>query len=478
MQHTEHEIEQTRWLDEQLAELATLQEIGLQLNSKPEIDHVMQTTLDWAMHTTCAISGTISLLEQAKAHGGARPSSGQATWEAELHSHPPAPSPVQGQPVLRVIAHRGYSPGCSASAEMAQYWQTPWPAKSELAGQVVHTGETAVINDVAYASHDTDDIESTVSPRSHLVTPIKRQDRMIGLICLESTVPNGFTAAHVSFLARMADLAAIAIENAQLYEQMNQRIAELEALRKTGLELSSSRNLEAVLDSILTHSQALTGADHIAISLYDERRGLYQQKELPSAETWDHPFTPEDQDQIADGVAREVAHAGKAQVVYNNRGPSPQEDAALQMSTIASIPLIKSNGLLGVLTVSFQKTRTFTQDKVRVLHLLADQAAIAIENAQLYAEMQHAQDAKNDLISAALHEFKTPMTSIQGYAKLIALQESGPITEQQKAYLDVIQKNIQRINALIDNLIDVSSTEPGPMLRHTGNEAGRAVAVE
>ena len=306
MQHIDHKIDQMQWLDElagrpgderpderldkQLAELATLQEIGRQLNARLELGHVMQTTIEWAMHTTCAISGTISLLDQAKTQD------------------------------------------------------------RERASGVVHTGEAVVINDVPCAPPDpgpdaaprptfrvgrgASGIEPTVTPCSYLVTPIKRQEKIVGLISLQSMVPDGFTAAHVSFLARMADLAAIAIENALLYEQMNRRIAELEALRK------------------------------------------------------------------------------------------------------------------------------------------ADQAAIAIKNAQFYAEMQHAQDAKHDFISAALHEFKTPMTSIQGYAKLIALQESGPLTEQQKVYLDIIQKNIRRINALVDNLIDAL-----PDKASGGKEPGRTAPV-
>ena len=436
-----------RALDERLVELATLQEIDRQINAKLDMDHVMQTMLDWAMHTTCALSGTISLLEPTEAPVVANPGSEQATWTAAVHAPPSAPHPAQGQHVLRVIAHRGYS------TEMAKHWHIPWSTDSGLAGQVMQTGETAVSNNVP---HDTDYIDPTVSPCSHLITPIKRENRVVGLICLESTVPNGFTEDHVALLTCMADRAAIAIENAQLYEQTNRRITELESLRNTCLELTSSLDLEGVLDSIVAHSQALAGADHIALFLYDERQErLCLKRELSSSVKRDPSPVPTSPNQIAQEVARE----GKARVAYN----------AQQMSTIASIPLIKANCLLGVLNVSFQKPNTLTRANLRTLHLLADSVAIAIDNAQLYAKMEHIQEAQNEFISAASHEFKVPVTSIQGYAKLIALPVSGPITEQQKAYLDVIQKNIQRIHALVDDLMDYSNNGSKPTLHRVGN---------
>jgi GAF domain-containing protein len=302
----------------------------------------------------------------------------------------------------------------------------------------------------------------TADPRSHLIVPIKRHTQVMGVIGLESILPNGFTADNIDFLTHLAEHAAIAIENAQLYGQTKRRIAELESLQKISLGLTSSLQLEAVLDSIVLHSHRLIGADQVAIYLYDEQEEkLYYGTKLSDKGTETLPI-PIDSDQIT----TEVARRRKAIVIHNAQGQHSLSDVvhplnnSKQGEAIASIPVIKSNRILGILDVLFQSPHVFTRGELHTLNLLADQAAIAIENAQLYAGMQRARDAKNEFISAISRDLKVPMTLILGYTRLLAMKSSDPITEQQKAFLEIIQKNVRRLNELVDSLQDLSNTEP------------------
>jgi signal transduction histidine kinase len=406
-----------RALDERLDELSTLQEIDRQINAKLDFRHVINTTLDWAMRITSAVAGTLSMLSE------------------------------DGQSLL-VVAHRGYP------ESIARFWDTPWPTTEGIVGRVARTGEPALVEDTV---QDADYVDLMVSVRSHLSAPIKRQDQVIGVLSLESVEPNGFSADHVALLMRLADHATIAIENASLYDQMQHRVAELAALQQISLDLSSQLDVNAVLDSIVTNAQMLVLADHVTLYLYDahqdalsfgtglSRKGKEQHAPVPIADN-----------QLASTVARR----GESIVIHDTLGHDMVPVDRWPIGAIASIPL-RAESVLGVFDVAFDKPHAFTSDDLRVLNLLANQAAIAIKNAQLYADVQRANDAKSEFVGIVSHELKLPMTSIQGYARLLMMGAGGEVTENQREFIDVILNNVNRMSDLVTDLQDSSRIESG-----------------
>ena len=92
---------------------------------------------------------------------------------------------------------------------------------------------------------------------------------------------------------------------------------------------------------------------------------------------------------------------------------------------------------------------------------LSDHAAIAIANAQLYSEVQAANEAKSEFVSFVAHELKNPMTSIKGYTELLAKGAVGSITDMQANFLDTIHSNVERMSTLVSDLNDNSKIEAG-----------------
>lgn len=404
-------------LDERVAELATLQEIDTQLNVRLDFDYVMSRTLEWAMHITAAVAGTLALVSEDRGY-------------------------------LRVVAHRGYPP------EVEPHWDTLWPVDEGIVGRVVQTGEPVIDGEVA---HHGDYVDARFSPRSHLVAPIKREGQVIGTISLESDEASGFTVEHLAFLMRLADHAAIAIENVRLYEQTNQRVAELTALQQISLDLTSSLDIGAVLESVAGNTRSLTQADEITIYLYDEREDtLFFGSGLSRQGKEDRPTIPIPENQLTISVARR----GESIVVHDSTD-SPYKLARFGIGAIASIPLQKAGHVLGVFDVTFRQAHHFAQDELRALNLLADQAAIAVQNAQLFLEVQRADEAKSEFVSTVSHELKVPMTSIQGYARLMTLGAAGPLSQQQLEFADTILRNVERMGNLITDLLDLSRIESG-----------------
>lgn len=420
-------------LDERVAELATLQEIDRQINLKLDFQHVMDMTLEWAMRITGAAAGTLCLVSE-------------------------------DQQALQAVAHRGYPP------QIEPYWDTPWPIQEGLMGDVVRTGEPVLIENVA--QHSTY-IDSVVSTRSHLAVPITREDQIIGVISLESAEPTEFSADHLAFLMRLADHATVAIENARLFEQSNRRVDELSALQRISLDLTSHLDLNSVLESIAANARTLIRADQVTIYLYDEHKdvlafgtGLSKQGQE------DRPPIPIHRNQLTTTVVRQ----GKPVVIHDSRHHPLLSGGDWPVHAMASIPLQKAGHVLGAFDITFEAPHTFTPDELRVLNLLADQAAIAVDNAQLYDNARRANKVKNEFIDAVSREFRAPMTSAQGYAKLLTIGAGGALTEQQEEFATTILRNMEHMSNQIADLVNISRIESGKIkITPTATDLSRLV---
>jgi len=224
--------------------------------------------------------------------------------------------------------------------------------------------------------------------RSWLGVPLVTQDRVIGMMTLDSAQPDYFTSDHARLAAAFAGQVAVAVENSRLYTQAQQRVVELETLQRTSLKLTSSLDLSDVLDSIAESALDLVGASDCLIYLYDEAsRGFSFGASLGRWAAKGAVISPRDA-----GLTAAVIREGRP-VVVNDAASHPlyaaTEAKQWEIQAIAGFPLQRAGRVLGVFHVVFvEQAHTFREEELRVLGLLADQAAIAIENARLYEEAQ------------------------------------------------------------------------------------------
>ncbi len=166
-------------LDRRVQELSLFQRIDQQLNKSLDLDRVLSLALDWAVAHTGAEGGSIGLIEQ------------------------PDETAV---PILNLLAHKGendLSHSIQVSAQHPILAKILVEAKSIFTQNI--TSEQSIDGTLAY---------------EQLAVPILREGTIIGLITLESNRPNAIDAEDVAFVERLADRAAVAIENSRLYEQI------------------------------------------------------------------------------------------------------------------------------------------------------------------------------------------------------------------------------------------------------------------
>lgn len=221
---------------------------------------------------------------------------------------------------------------------------------------------------------------------SWLGVPLLLRDRVIGLLNLDRVMPNGFSNDEITMVQLFAVHASTAIENARLYEKEEERAAELEALRQASISLTSSLELQSVLDAILKSAlKLLRDANNGHIFLYSNEDGgrLSFGASLWSDGRYGEPIAVPRPDGLTATVARTgeiiVVNDIKTNELYRN-APSDWHGA------IVGLPLKIGFQVVGVMNISYETPRQFTEDDIHLLHMLGVQAAIAIENARLFEQ--------------------------------------------------------------------------------------------
>jgi PAS domain S-box-containing protein len=226
--------------------------------------------------------------------------------------------------------------------------------------------------------------QEPASAQSIAVAPLLIKEEVTGtLTVLNAEGKPAFSENDLALVSMLASQAAIVIQNAQLYHSAQQRVEALETLSRTSLQLTSSLDLSTVLDDIAASALALVGATDCHIYLYDEARETF----AFGTALWDDgrrepAVTAPRRTGLTATVARE------AQPIIINDAPhhplyASPEAQKWNVQAVAGFPLKKAGKVVGVFTIAFTKPHSFSEDELRVLGLLADQAAIAIENARL-----------------------------------------------------------------------------------------------
>jgi len=136
----------------------------------------------------------------------------------------------------------------------------------------------------------------------------------------------------------------------------------------------------------------------------------------------------------------------------------------------AAFPLRIGGCTIGVLDIHSLRADAFDKDDVKVLQGVADQIAIAIENARAYElereaarQLREAEEMRRRFLAHMSHELREPLTNIIGFSRVILKGIDGPISDQQRSDLEVVYANGQHLLGLINDLLDVAQIEAGLM---------------
>jgi signal transduction histidine kinase len=236
---------------------------------------------------------------------------------------------------------------------------------------------------------------------------------------------------------------------------LNDRVEELSVMQRIDRELNASlevgRAMRITLEWALRQSKSDAGLIGVlegngmrltAQQGYDEIEETYKDSPIP----------------LEQPALRAAIESGQPQRISLDDSHPGLLPGALTQTVI---PIRREAAVIGLVVLECKMDESQVGQDLVFLSRLSDHAAIAIANAQLYNEVQRANDAKSEFVSLVAHELKNPMTSIKGYSELLAKGAVGPVTEMQGNFLNTIQSNVERMSTLVSDLNDNSKIEAG-----------------
>ncbi|HZO30538.1 MAG TPA: GAF domain-containing protein [Chloroflexota bacterium] len=342
-----------------------------------------------------------------------------------------------------------------------------FPGRAVAERRAVYVEDASAVDDAEYPLSGP--LSRHHGVRTSLSLPLMREGVPVGAIFLRRNVVRPFTERQIALAETFADQAVIAIENARLFQELQDRVDELRALGEVGQALASSLDLQTVLGMIVANATALAGADGGVVYEYDEADGVFA---VRAADGMLDAIT------AALGAARFRLGEGAVGRAGATRQPFQVEDLRVSdilspdlcdlllgqgMRSVLAVPLLREDRVLGGLVMSRRMTGAFPPEVVALLRTFATQSALAIDNARLYRAVEEATRHKSAFLANMSHELRTPLNAVIGYSEM--LQEELEDLGQADLVPDV-----ERINAagrhllgLINDILDLSKIEAGKM---------------
>jgi signal transduction histidine kinase/CHASE1-domain containing sensor protein len=266
-----------------------------------------------------------------------------------------------------------------------------------IGGLVLATGRPCRTDDYALdprLSHEYLPLIQTGCTVGVLVVPIRSGERVDGLLYVGSEQPRTFTDHDEAILQRLADHAAIALHNARLYAEAERRRRTAESLTEVGRLLSESLDSQEVGQRIVDHVQKLLQAQVAVLYKLEPASGILVAVAAtddlePATSPW-RALPPEMG--MAGLAVRTWEPVPTADLLTDRRITLPAAVRAqfkpIPVRAVLSLPLLRDGRVIGALSIWDEVGRAFDEEALALARLFADQAAIALGNAQLYAEVQ------------------------------------------------------------------------------------------
>jgi sigma-B regulation protein RsbU (phosphoserine phosphatase) len=254
-----------------------------------------------------------------------------------------------------------------------------------LVGTAAERREPVLVPDVAKDPRYIDLVEGV---RSELAIPLISRNRVVGVMDIESPQPNYFQAHHQKVLMLLAGQLAVAIDNANLYENLRAKSEMLETLNEIGRELSSILDLEQLLKRVAELLQRVFRYHVFSIMLVDEEEQVLRSR---LSVKFDRGAVEKSKIPLGKGLVG-TAISKKRSLLINDVAKDPRYINILKETrSELVVPLIYKDKAIGVFDLQSPFLNYFTAEHEEILTALASQVAVAIENARLYERVADAE---------------------------------------------------------------------------------------
>lgn len=268
----------------------------------------------------------------------------------------------------------------------------------------------------------------------------------------------------------------------RLEQQARERSERISAINQIANVINSSLQAGRLHESLVVELNKMVSFDYVAVALINERGEEYEVRQLwPERGAADRKIIEQTVDE---SCATWVARNRKSLLIEEFHGEHEifARDFPEGMKSCLSVPLYATGRIIGTLNFGATKAFVFTSHDIEILEEMTPHIAVAIRNARLLESLQQSleevtrareklheaneelktlDEMKTNLLSNVSHELRTPLVAVMGYADMIYNRKAGPISEVQAEYLSIILRNVEKLVALIENLLDFSRLHRG-----------------
>jgi sigma-B regulation protein RsbU (phosphoserine phosphatase) len=255
------------------------------------------------------------------------------------------------------------------------------PIGQGITGSAAATGHSVRVSDT---SKDDRYIAAIENVRSELAVPLMLQGKPVGVLDIQSRHPDYFTPDQQNILTLLASRLAVAIENARLYQKERTQAETLLLLNEVGRETSSILDVEELLRRAAEQIKRVIDYQILSLMLYDEKQKVFRHR-------IDVKHGQHVQGKLRVAVSEGIVGAA-ATLKAPVRVPDVSADPRYLMvnpetRSELAIPMIHKGQVIGVLDLESPQLNYFTEDHVQTLSILAANLAVSLENARLYEKL-------------------------------------------------------------------------------------------
>jgi signal transduction histidine kinase/DNA-binding response OmpR family regulator len=281
-----------------------------------------------------------------------------------------------------------------------------------------------------------------------------------------------FGVQEVRKTTALANQAAVALQNIRLLEESRRRADQLQTAAEIARDTSSTLALDKLLERTANLICERFGYYQASIFLLDEEGEYALVRESTGAAGAEMKQSGHKLAVGSRSVIGYVTQSGSPLVIDDVQHDPLHRPNPLLPETQAEvgIPMKIGGRILGALDVQSNQSGAFSEDDIAALQILADQIAVAVDNARAYElsqqaveEMREIDRLKSQFLANMSHELRTPLNSIIGFSRVILKGIDGPINELQQQDLSAIYNSGQHLLGLINDVLDLSKIEAGKM---------------
>lgn len=398
------------------ARLLALQRVGAAVTGSLDVEETLQTIVTEAAALMSGATARLRLADESGEH-------------------------------LRLIASSGELDGDLPGAAV--------PVETTLAGLCYRSGRPVISNDVTTDPRAGGDAQQQYQTRSLLSVPLIVRGAATGVLTISNLFDRAFEESDAEILGLFADQAAVAIENARLFEEAQAQITEMEIINRVSAVVSSSLNLAQIYRSIHHEIARIMIADAFLIILHQP----HGTDDLVYIVDLGQTFSPRHDVRLPveylESMAErrpKIIEASKARdfITWERYG-----DMSKRTQSILIAPLVRGSNVIGSISAQSYAPNSYRRRDIDLLATVANVAAVAIENAMLFEQASDvAVSEERNRLAREIHD-----TIAQGLVGIIlqleaigAQLESSPLNHRIERALALARANLDEARRSVRDL--------------------------